>query len=111
MALVIVVHAATFVAESFRLCRLDECKRNADNAAYDRMVKDVVPEDARADVNGPILPTTKLQIGQGVHMAVAMGLGYALGSQFAGAIGSQLPILVRPPPLQPVTVYYNIRPS
>lgn len=76
------------------MCRLDECQRKADNAAYAKLVKDVSPVDEKDNENGDVLPTTKLQMGQGVHMAVTMGLGYALGSQFGGAIGSHIPLLV-----------------
>ena len=83
-------------------CRLDECQRQADNAAYAKLVKDVTPTDIFEE-NGPVLPTTRLQIGQGVHMVVTMGLGYALGSQFGGSLGIHIPVLVRPPPFHPST--------
>lgn len=67
----------------------------AEQRAYDKLVEDVTINEAKAKMHSEYLPTSKLQIGQGVHMAVTMGLGYALGSQFGAALSTTNPLIVR----------------
>jgi hypothetical protein len=75
-------------------CSLDSRRKAAEQAAYDKLVQDVAKKEQEAKGRSEFLPTLRLQLGQGVHMAVTMGLGYALGSQVAGAIGGQNKALV-----------------
>lgn len=75
-------------------CRLEARRKAAEQRAYDDLVKDVTGTEAKASMHGQYLPTMKLQLGQGVHIAVTMGLGYALGSQFGAALSTQNPLMV-----------------
>lgn len=76
------------------MCRLEARRKAAEQRAYDELVEDVTQTEAKSRMHGEYLPTMKLQIGQGVHMAVTMGLGYALGSQFGAALSTQNPLMV-----------------
>jgi len=73
---------------TFNTCcvrRLDSLAREQDAREYGRLVRDVVPAAQEAGV----LPTTKLQLGMGVHMGVTMGLGWLLGFYAGRAIESE----------------------
>lgn len=78
------------------ICRLEARRKAADQRAYDKLVEDVTGTEAKSRMHSQYLPTMKLQLGQGVHIAITMGLGYALGSQFGGALSTVNPIMVRP---------------
>lgn len=72
-------------------CRLDKRRKAADQAAYDKLVRDVTRTEREAKGATSFLPNAKLQMSQGIHVCVTMGLGYLLGcamgrlTSFAGA--------------------------
>ena len=63
------------------MCSLEERRRAAQQAEYDALVEDVTQNErtaAEASSRG-FLPSARLQMSQGIHVCVTMGVGYALG--------------------------------
>eukprot|EP00892_Ulva_mutabilis_P010704 jgi/Ulvmu1/8005/UM004_0241.1 len=72
---------------------LEVRRKAAEQRAYDALVEDVTGAETKSRMHSEYLPTMKLQMSQGVHIAVTMGLGYALGSQFGAALSTQNPLM------------------
>ena len=67
-------------AQKHLRCRLDKRRKAADQAAYDKLVHDVTKTEREARGATSFLPNAKLQMSQGIHVCVTMGLGYLLGT-------------------------------
>lgn len=61
-------------------CRLDERRRAVEQGEYDQMVHDVTKNERRSREATQLLPTTRLQFSQGIHVCVTIGLGFILGT-------------------------------
>lgn len=79
----------------FASCRLDSKRRAADQAEYDALVADVTKRERESKATASFLPTARLQMSQGIHVIVTMGLGYALGTGVGGTSSILGPSTVR----------------
>jgi hypothetical protein len=79
----------------FASCRLDSRRKALDQAEYDALVADVTKSERKSTATASFLPTVRLQMSQGVHVMVTMGLGYALGTGVGGTSNILGPSTVR----------------
>jgi hypothetical protein len=59
--------------------RLETRRKRAEQKEYDALVADVTRTDHDAQYRAEFLPTARLQMSQGIHICVSMGVGYAMG--------------------------------
>ena len=75
--------------------RLEARRKQAEQAEYDSLIADITQKERKSREAISFLPNARLQMSQGVHVCVSMGLGYAMGAAAGSATSLFGPVTVR----------------